>query len=434
MEKEKLYACWLCCAPGIGSRTIGKLYELCPDMEGIYRAGEKLWRRALNARQLEQLRVYAETTNPQAFYEGLASKGIRFVVISEAEYPRKLREIPDPPYGLFVKGNLPDQELLSVAVVGAREGSEYGAFVAAGIGRTLGENGVQVISGMARGIDGICQKAALEAGGLSFGVLGCGVDVCYPRSNRELYEKLCAQGGVLSAYAPGTEASPRHFPPRNRIVSGLADALVVVEARAKSGTLITVDMALEQGRDVYVVPGRVTDRLSDGCNRLIKQGAGVFLSPEDFLRELWESRKRKMGIGAGRENCGDKADGKEMKDSKSMSDSKEMKDSKSMSDGKEIKGGKSMSDGKGMAAVRGMADGKSMSDGGKRRETGIDLLPPEYGIVYAALDFMPLSLEQIQSAISEPCGEQKLMGILMRLCVERLAVQVSPGYFALRGV
>lgn len=380
-NKQRIYACWLCCAPGIGSRTIEKLYELCPDMEGIFLGGEKLWRQALNDRQMEQLRTYAKNTDPQTLYEGLSEKGIRFVTVSEVEYPQRLREIPDPPYGLFVKGRMPDPELPSVAVVGAREGSEYGAFVAAGIGRALGENGIQVISGMARGIDGICQDAAVEAGGRSFGVLGCGVDVCYPRSNQELYEKLCAQGGVLSAYAPGTEAKPQHFPPRNRIVSGLADALIVVEARAKSGTLITVDMALEQGRDVYVVPGRVTDRLSDGCNRLIKQGAGVFLSPEDFIKELWESRR-----------CEGKGD------------------------------------------VRKAEGGEDGSCKREERRAKADRISPEYGEVYAALDFMPLNLEQIRSGLSRPYSEQKLMGILVGLCVERLAVQVSPGYFALRGV
>ena len=162
------------------------------------------------------------------------------------------------------------------------------------LGRYLGSQGIQVISGMARGIDGISQQAALLAGGTSYGVLGCGVDICYPSQNRKLYEELIQKGGLLSTYAPGTKALPAYFPPRNRIVSGLADALIVIEARQKSGTLITVDMALEQGKDVYVVPGRITDRLSDGCNRLLTQGAGVFLSPESFTEEFlrnWEEKQ-----------------------------------------------------------------------------------------------------------------------------------------------
>ena len=156
---------------------------------------------------------------------------------------------------------------------------------------TLGEAGIQIISGMARGIDGIAQSAALRAGGASFGVLGCGVDICYPSQNREIYQQLIKQGGVISSYLPKTMPKPQYFPPRNRIISGLADALLVIEAREKSGTLITVDMALEQGREVYALPGRVADPVSEGCNRLISQGAGIVLSPQELLAELTGNRQ-----------------------------------------------------------------------------------------------------------------------------------------------
>lgn len=212
--------------------------------------------------------------------------------------PGKLAEIPDPPYGIFYRGKLPDENEPAVAVIGARECSEYGRYVAEELGQYLGRAGIQVISGMARGIDGISQQAALSAGGTSYGVLGCGVDICYPAQNRRLYEELLEKGGLLSTYAPGTKPLPQHFPPRNRIVSGLSDALIVIEARQKSGTLITVDMALEQGRDVYVVPGRLTDRLSDGCNHLLTQGAGVFLSPESFAEDFLRSWEEKQGLSA----------------------------------------------------------------------------------------------------------------------------------------
>ncbi len=286
---KKIYACWLCCVPGIGSRTMEKLLALCPDPEEIYRRGEELWKQVLSQRQREQIRNYAGRITPEELWEKMVRRGIGFVALPDTEYPRRLREIPDAPWGMFFRGRLPDGDRPAVAVIGARDCSGYGEFVAGEIGKSLGAMGVQVISGMARGIDGISQAAALRAGGASFGVLGCGVDICYPASNRELYESLCERGGLLSAYPPGTEPRPGHFPPRNRIVSGLADAVVVVEAGDKSGTLITVDMALEQGREVYAVPGRVTDRLSGGCNRLIRQGAGVFLDPEDFLQELAEN-------------------------------------------------------------------------------------------------------------------------------------------------
>lgn len=375
MEENRKYACWFYSVPGIGNRTIERLFAHCPDAEEIFRKGEGLWRQMLTARQQEQIHLFAEHISPEMLWEELSEKNIRFVMCSDAEYPDRLRDIPDPPYALFVKGELPSQDALSVAVVGARDCSEYGRFVADGIGRAMGECGVQIISGMARGIDGISQDAALEAGGRSFGVLGCGVDVCYPASNRPLYEKLCVQGGILSTHPPGTEPRSQHFPPRNRIVSGLADALIVVEAREKSGTLITVDMALEQGKDVYIVPGRVTDRLSDGCNRLIKQGAGVFLSPEDFLRELRQGWQ-----------CG-----------------------------------------QGRSAKQGVQPFQEAIPG------RLTQLSDEYREVYDALDFAPLSIEQIRERLAGEYSGPELMTVLMGLCVEKLAVQRSPGQFCLRG-
>ena len=150
---------------------------------------------------------------------------------------------------------------------------------------------------MARGVDGIAQNAALAAGGTSFGVLGCGVDICYPQENREVYEALAGRGGLISEYPPGTQPIANFFPMRNRIISALSDALVVVEARKKSGTQITVDMALEQGREVFAVPGRASDRLSDGCNYLISQGAGVAISAEDVLDRLWNMKREPGDCG-----------------------------------------------------------------------------------------------------------------------------------------
>ncbi len=226
---------------------------------------------------------------------------IRFVCIYENEYPGRLRNIPDAPIGLWYIGELPSEDLPSVALIGARSCSTYGEHVAEAIGEYLGKAGVQVISGMARGIDGISQRAALRCGGSSYGVLGCGVNICYPPSNRFLYDRLKESGGIISEYPPGTPAISSNFPPRNRIVSGLSDAVVVIEARQKSGTLITVDSALEQGREVFAVPGRITDRLSDGCNGLIGLGANVFLSPEIFIRELneiFETHKDKYSTAA----------------------------------------------------------------------------------------------------------------------------------------
>lgn len=293
-ETERMYAYFICSIPMIGGVRAGQLLSRFGDPQGVYEAGTAGWREILSDSVVEYMDRQKKSGNLEEEYHSLGEKQIGLVLQEEEGFPQKLLEIPDPPYGLFYKGKLPEQKQPSVAVIGARECSEYGRFVAEELGRYLGSQGIQVISGMARGIDGISQQAALLAGGTSYGVLGCGVDICYPSQNRKLYEELIQKGGLLSTYAPGTKALPAYFPPRNRIVSGLADALIVIEARQKSGTLITVDMALEQGKDVYVVPGRITDRLSDGCNRLLTQGAGVFLSPESFTEEFlrnWEEKQ-----------------------------------------------------------------------------------------------------------------------------------------------
>ncbi len=220
-------------------------------------------------------------------FDRLDTKGISYVNHTDKIFPEKLRDISSPPYGIFVKGSLPDPLTPSVAIVGSRECSEYGRLMAEYFGDRLAREGVQIISGMAWGIDGLSQGAAIAAGGHSFAVMGCGVDIAYPARNMILYKKLCKNGnGVISEYAPGSSAEARRFPPRNRIISALCDVLIVVEARAKSGTLITVDMAIDQGRTVMVVPGRLTDSLSVGCLNLLYQGALPATSIESVLEQL----------------------------------------------------------------------------------------------------------------------------------------------------
>lgn len=295
-EKERMYAYWICSIPMIGGIRAGQLLERFGSPQAVYEAGVSGWKEILSDSVAEYMDRQKKSGGLQEEYRQLEEKQIRLVLREEPEFPDKLRKIPDPPYGIFYRGILPESMQPSIAVIGARECSEYGRFVAEELGRYLGSRKIQVISGMARGIDGVSQQAALSAGGVSFGVLGCGVDICYPSQNRGLYEQLQVSGGLISTYAPGIQPMPAFFPPRNRIVSGLSDAVIVIEARRKSGTLITVDMALEQGKDVYVVPGRITDRLSDGCNRLLTQGAGVFLSPESFLEEFLENWEKKQNI------------------------------------------------------------------------------------------------------------------------------------------
>lgn len=303
--KQEIYACWLDRIPLIGTVTIKKLLAECKSPEHIYRlSGEAVAglveRKILTAAQAQSLHDWQTLPehDPSALYDAMTRRGIRCVLFSQDGYPDRLRDIVDPPSQLYVKGSLPDSGQPTVGIVGARLCSDYGRYTARRFGAALAQAGIQIISGMALGIDGISHKAALDAGGRTFAVLGCGVDICYPEENRDIYDRLCGASGILSEYPPGTAPHAGLFPQRNRIISGLSDLLLVVEARKKSGTLITVDQALEQGKEVYAVPGRVTDALSCGCNHLIRQGAGVAVSSEDLIDavfELWDRRHQGAG-------------------------------------------------------------------------------------------------------------------------------------------
>ena len=289
LEREQPYAYWLMCAP-IGDATKSRLLLRFGRPSGVFETSEKaLLDSTLSIGKKERWIAYIKERkeeNAKREYEELQTKGILFYPEYHPFYPVKLLSIPARPFCIFVKGKLPDIRQRSLAIVGARDCSEYGQYVARHFAEKMAQNGVAVISGLARGIDGIAQRAAMEAGGESFGVLGCGADICYPKSNEKLYRMCMERGGILSTYLPGTPPTPNLFPPRNRIISGLSDGILIIEAREKSGTIITADLALEQGKDVFVIPGRVTDRLSDGCNSLIRQGASLIQSPEQLLEEL----------------------------------------------------------------------------------------------------------------------------------------------------
>jgi DNA processing protein len=223
-----------------------------------------------------------------AFRSSLAARGLRFVGRGEVGYPLLLRELHDPPPGLFLRGS-GAVELLgqhTVAIVGARACSSYGSQIARLLGRELAAAGLVVVSGLARGIDGEAHRGALESGGCTVAVLGCGVDRDYPAAHAQLGARIAERSVVVSEYAPGVEPSPWRFPARNRIIAGLAAATVVVEARERSGALITADFALEAGREVFAVPGEITSTLSAGTNALLRLGATPLTSPEDVLEAL----------------------------------------------------------------------------------------------------------------------------------------------------
>ena len=209
-----------------------------------------------------------------------------FVCRIDEAYPKKLRNLPDSPIGLFYYGNLPENDKPMIAIVGAREASGYGMEAARYFSRKLAEQGIGIISGLARGIDGEAHKGALQGKGETWGVLGCGLHMCYPKENYHLFEQMKTQGGVITEYGYGVKPEPWHFPMRNRLISGLADGIFVIEARERSGSLITVDIGLNQGKNIYALPGCFHASLSRGCHQLIQGGAKLVYDPKDILEDF----------------------------------------------------------------------------------------------------------------------------------------------------
>ncbi len=272
---------------GLSNEKKRALLEEFETAEDIYRQNPKEYKKIPDWKETDSRRIEQAKSSEKLRkqWEEMEKSGIHFCSCKDSVYPEKLKNIHHPPFALYYLGELPS-ECPGAAIVGARRCSEYGFYMAKKLGEALGKNGVSIISGMAEGVDAAGHLGALKGGGRTYGVLGCGPDICYPRQNEQLYRELQKSGGVLSEFPPGTPPKPYFFPLRNRIISALADVVIVVEAKKKSGSLITADYALEQGKEVYALPGRATDALSYGCNNLIRQGAGIILSVEEFLEEL----------------------------------------------------------------------------------------------------------------------------------------------------
>lgn len=283
------YAYWLDNVPGIGVLKRRCLYEAISCAEELYHISSYRLKQVQGLEDSDIQAIIKSRKNWDVDKEwfSLMEKGIGFVSQEQNNFPEKIRNIPDAPYALYYIGKLPEEKVRTVAIVGARARSVYGCEIAQNLAKALSEQGIQVVSGLAKGIDADAHKGALLGEGETFAVLGSGVDVCYPRENKYIYEQIIEKGGgIISEHAPGTQPIARFFPTRNRIISGFSDCVVVIEAKEKSGSLITAEFAMEQGRDVYAVPGRITDNLSAGCNKLIKEGAGIVQSVEDFLLDL----------------------------------------------------------------------------------------------------------------------------------------------------
>lgn len=272
---------------GIGPVRLQALVDAFGSLEAAWNApAESLRQVGLPGNVLEGLLGARLRFDLDRELERLERSGFKALTMEDADYPAQLREIDSPPLVLYVWGELEPQDRWAAAIVGTRRATPYGKAVARELAAGLAAAGLTVVSGLARGIDGEAHQAALEAGGRTFAVLGSGLDRVYPAEHRNLARAIAQSGAVLSDYPLGTEPEGTNFPPRNRIIAGLSLGVIVVEAGESSGALITADFALEQGRDVFAVPGRIYDRASRGTNRLIQAGALAVSSVEDVLEAL----------------------------------------------------------------------------------------------------------------------------------------------------
>lgn len=280
------YWVWLSTRSNVGARTSVALLEAFGNPEEVYRANREqllasgcitpnMLPSLLDKSLLETNRILADCTDKQ----------IRILTLHEDGYPASLRVIADPPLILYLRGDLPDtEERPVIGIVGARSASAYGLSVAERMGYQLHAGGCTVVSGMAKGVDGAAMRGALKAGNRVIAVLGCGVDTIYPRENKDIYNELLTRGCIVSEYPPQTPPVPENFPPRNRIISGLSDGVLIVEAPKKSGSLITAEDALEQNRDVFAIPGNIGVPACEGSNRLIRNGAELVQDGSDILQ------------------------------------------------------------------------------------------------------------------------------------------------------
>jgi len=272
---------------GIGAVRFQGLLDYFGDPQIAWRAPTQGLRDAgLSEKIVENLVQLRSSNDLDKIWNELEAKGISVLILPDETYPRRLRELDQPPPVLYVRGELIPEDEWAVAVVGTRRVTAYGRQVAEDIAGTLARNGITVISGLARGVDSIAHQAALSTGGRTVAVLGSGLDRIYPPENRRLSEQIATSGALISDYPPGTPPEASNFPPRNRLISGLSLAVVIVEAGQTSGALITAAFAADQEREVFAVPGAITAPGSKGTNRLIQDGAQPLLNPEEILEAL----------------------------------------------------------------------------------------------------------------------------------------------------
>ncbi len=285
--EERLYWIGFNLVKGIGAVRFQSLLDYFGNAESAWKASPaELSQAGLGEKVLERFFEQKSTLDLEKFRDQIDKQGIRVLNWQDAGYPPHLKEIDLPPPVLYIRGELTPEGCRAVAIVGTRQVTAYGRQVTEELTSVLAPNGVTIVSGLARGVDAMAHTAALKAGGRTLAVLGSGVDKIYPPEHRKMAENILSQGALLSEYAPGTPPESTQFPLRNRIISGLSMAVVVVEAGEASGALITADFSLEQGREVFAVSGNLMAPPSKGCNRLIANGARPMLKAEDVLEAL----------------------------------------------------------------------------------------------------------------------------------------------------
>jgi DNA processing protein len=299
---EELHWLALKLIPGLGARTSNKLLDRFRTPQAIFRASRtELEAVGVSGAVAQSIASGCTFEDAVAQQEKMIETGVELVTIGDPRYPRLLRDIFDPPVVLFARGRVELLHSLALAVVGTRRPTPYGIAVAERLSADLAHAGLTIVSGLARGIDGSAHKGALAAGGDTVAVLGCGVDIVYPQENRKLYAEIAAKGLVVSEFPMGSTAFPQNFPIRNRIISGISVGVMVVEGAQYSGSAITAKLAMDQGREVFAVPGNITSKASWGPNLLIKQGAKIVQDWNDVVVELSaESRRHLIEKGKGK--------------------------------------------------------------------------------------------------------------------------------------
>ncbi|MBC7812917.1 MAG: DNA-protecting protein DprA [Burkholderiales bacterium] len=284
---ERKYWLGFSLVPDIGPKRLARLLNAFGSLSNAWQADERaLYESGLEERPTENLNRVRRQIDLDAQMARVEKAGARLMTLADDDYPPLLRQVPDAPTVLYVRGTITPPDELALAIVGTRKATNYGYQAAYRLAEQLARRGITVISGLAQGIDTAAHRGAIDGGGRTFAILGCGVDVAYPRENETLMRSVIECGAVISELPLGTPPDARNFPPRNRIISGLSLGVLVIEAPEKSGALITASTAAEQGREVFAVPGNIFNRASSGTNRLIQDGAKLVMKVEDILEEL----------------------------------------------------------------------------------------------------------------------------------------------------